>query len=620
VAEINETLCDSLPFWSEVEQLYGEEPVIIGLDTCKAYRDSVKRMGGLPVPRVGGLFNSGTNAFVDLLMMNFGALADRLDYNIMLGKHSSLKFKMRNNSNWLSPDVLPIILVRDPFRWMASMCRVPYKLIWTRGRAGHCPNLVPSALEQSLGLYKNVTTFGVRIRDQADEYDSLADMWSSWYQQYVSSNFPKLIIRFEDTLFHVEKVIRAISDCLGDTKTSEVRYSLNKAKDISQSSDFITALVRYGREEGRYDGMSLQDRNYARKALNPGLMKKFGYAPLPSAEDEFVDVRISRLVSEFVTCQGKERLLAILLRTGRDDISFDDCAMLPRWDEVASLYGDEPVVIGLETCGRFRSNVQEWNRTGKLIEPLVRVAGLFNTGTNALTQSLALNTKDFDGAFDLQAGKHVPPKAIWKSTFAVEMEKRLRVLPVVLVRDPFRWMQSMCKTGYNARWVKGLDGRCPNLVPNENEERLVLYQNMTTFNVNVSMKNMRFFDQYESLADLWSTWNRLYYDYEYPRLIVRFEDMLFHAEAVMKQIFDCAGIPMQGPFLYQMESSKKDKKTADFITGLSKYGRRFGRYDSLFPRDIEYLREVLDPELLQAFHYPGLGPSFSSSAQTTSDA
>jgi hypothetical protein len=616
----SEADCDSLPFWTEVEHLYGQDPVIFGLDTCADFRKAYKAVGKLPRPRVGGLFNTGTNAFVDALMRNLEALGDRLDYNLMLGKHSSLKFKAANNSEWLSPDVLPIILVRDPYRWFASMCKLPYKAAWMPGLERHCPNLVPSAQERAMAKYRNISTFEVQVRNQ-ERYASLADMWTSWYQQYIDADFPRLIIRLEDTLFHLEKVLAAVLDCLGEPVTSNIRYSLENAKDTSKSSDLLTAIVKYGHEDGRYGGMTVEDHDYARVALDPELMKTFGYSYAPLKNQFSIDVRISRVVSRFVACEGKEKLLGILLRAGKDDVTREDCERLPKWDEVSSLYGDEPIILGLDTCERFRKNLKALNQTGALIEPFVRVAGLFNTGTNALSQSLSLNVKHVNDPkeYDVPAGKHVPSKPIWISTFAREMDKRKKVLPVVLLRDPLRWMQSMCKDGYNAKWMKGLHGRCPNLVPTDEEKMLDAYRNMSVFNITVSMKNMKYFDHYKSLADMWTEWNRIYYDFETPRLMVRFEDTLFHAEKVMKQITECAGIKMDRPFLYQLDSSKKDSKgTADFLTALAKYGRRYGRLDGLFPRDIAYLRQALDPELMGVFHYLTVDQTISSTTTHTS--
>ena len=49
----------SLPTWSEIESLIGNEPVVLGLESCNTFRDTIppmRRMLG-----ASGMFNSGTN-------------------------------------------------------------------------------------------------------------------------------------------------------------------------------------------------------------------------------------------------------------------------------------------------------------------------------------------------------------------------------------------------------------------------------------------------------------------------------------------------------------------------------------------------------------------------------
>jgi hypothetical protein len=73
--------------------------------------------------------------------------------------------------------------------------------------------------------------------------------------------------------------------------------------------------------------------------------------------------------------KGREELLAILEDAGVDDIDVASIAKLPTWSQVVKLYGDKPVVYGLETCERFRNTIPKDDAS-------VGTAGLFNTGTN----------------------------------------------------------------------------------------------------------------------------------------------------------------------------------------------------------------------------------------------
>jgi hypothetical protein len=148
-------------------------------------------------------------------------------------------------------------------------------------------------------------------------------------------------------------------------------------------------------------------------------------------------------------CQGKEGLINILRRAGRITISQDLCQELPTDSEVSELYGDGPVVYGLDTCEQYRALLSANANNGTAVEPLVRVAGMFNTGTNAFQHSLNINIKRLRSKDDYAVpwGKHVEAKHKWVNTqFPSKTESKKHVLPVVLVRDPFRWMQSMVRT------------------------------------------------------------------------------------------------------------------------------------------------------------------------------
>lgn len=66
---------------------------------------------------------------------------------------------------------------------------------------------------------------------------------------------------------------------------------------------------------------------------------------------------------------------------------------------------------------------------------------------------------------------------------------------------------------YDLHWVHVETGRhCPNLVPTLREKLYVngVDANATTYRVtaNIQQSQGRIHDEYESLADVWTTWNR----------------------------------------------------------------------------------------------------------------
>jgi hypothetical protein len=79
-------------------------------------------------------------------------------------------------------------------------------------------------------------------------------------------------------------------------------------------------------------------------------------------------------------------IIQLLRNAGIDDLTEEDKKHLPDWKALQRLYGDleEPIIIGLETCAMYRNTVPPPKR-------YAAVAGLFNTGTNAMEHHLRKN-------------------------------------------------------------------------------------------------------------------------------------------------------------------------------------------------------------------------------------
>jgi hypothetical protein len=69
-------LIRELPTWNQVTDLYGEEPVIYGLDTCQVFQDHSDKAEHFV--STAGAFNSGTNLMAELLIANCH-MQDRMD-------------------------------------------------------------------------------------------------------------------------------------------------------------------------------------------------------------------------------------------------------------------------------------------------------------------------------------------------------------------------------------------------------------------------------------------------------------------------------------------------------------------------------------------------------------
>jgi hypothetical protein len=80
----------------------------------------------------------------------------------------------------------------------------------------------------------------------------------------------------------------------------------------------------------------------------------------------------------------KERVVAVLKEAGITVKDAKAIEQLPTWTQVTDLYGDRPIIAGLERCADFRAKVPAERR-------MLGAAGMFSTGTNLVTLLLKQN-------------------------------------------------------------------------------------------------------------------------------------------------------------------------------------------------------------------------------------
>jgi hypothetical protein len=135
-------------------------------------------------------------------------------------------------------------------------------------------------------------------------------------------------------------------------------------------------------------------------------------------------------------------LLTMLQGAGLTNISAADLASLPTWEKLTQQYGDfskGPMIVGMESCERYRQQVAQRRR-------YAAPGGMFNTGTNAAAFHLEHNLKAAQ-KWQLPWGKHREAKVRLSHT-ASGFDKAIKedVMPIVMIRDPLHWMQSMVRT------------------------------------------------------------------------------------------------------------------------------------------------------------------------------
>jgi len=350
--------------------------------------------------------------------------------------------------------------------------------------------------------------------------------------------------------------------------------------------------------------------------------------------------------------EGKEDILNIL-KSGGIDVSklpLDILEDLPTWRHIQSKYGPRPILNGLDTCAKFRQTIPP-------SESFIAPAGAFNSGTNLMAELLIANChiparekeygKSSHGVrWQVSWGKHQPPK--WRNTDHSVNKKpgevpSQNILPVVTVRHPYSWFQSLCRRRYATHWFHA-QGHCPNFVANEvdyeflqygldesyktsprwqavhNNDAWLVDNVMNTANftadksiVPVYVKYNRETTNHDSLAHMWNEWYQDYIDADFPRVLVRFEDLLFYGRDVTRQVCQCAGGELySNKFRHIKTSAKKgdDKVHGNERTGLIEAIIRYGKLaddrnytHGMTKEDLKFTKEHLNASYMKMFHY-----------------
>ncbi|CAB9524040.1 expressed unknown protein [Seminavis robusta] len=393
----------------------------------------------------------------------------------------------------------------------------------------------------------------------------------------------------------------------------------------------------------------------------------------------------------------KEKLLLLLRNhAGLTTLSYEHYNLLPTWAQVASMYGDQPRLQGAtpETCRAFQTAAATagWGKA-------LAVAGMFNSGTNLLADTLLHNCaipqhetnnnlpKAGEGImWQMPQGKHAPPPQ--QEGWFVERgnDKSHMILPIVMIRDPFLWMKSLCHNFYTAHWPKFLpidspDNHCPALWPTQyeleqfrdknfgpvtdqlptgdlefppgtpNEGTYPLLKNnplpavVHAWNhkknqtgdilpLTIDELQLHFFPvqiiyserkrYHLSMVHFYNDWHREYYYNQQEqnavlatnRIFLRLEDLMFHPQAMIQQVCECAGgrlvdetVRIRAQSTKESHSfpheKEKDKKTArnGYLESMIHYGNPLLRLQGFTPLDLQYAAYYLDPKLMQEFHY-----------------
>jgi len=303
--DIPEDQREEIPSWKNITDLFGTEPVILGLETCEAYRKAV-----YPIQRIittAGMFNTGTNLFTPFFANNCDGFFLKALLQVPWGKHNLAQARVDNYTvnktiyHNLNPDhVLPVVMVRHPISWMFSTCVHSYGAHW-RHSTTNCPHLVNENITEDSLLTVRVG-FGYNPSGQRyTKFRSLIHLWKEWYQDYLNHfPHPRLIIRLEDVVYQPETVLEKICDCADgtprpDNKVIVPQESVKVKRDRIREMEGHRPTLTRGRETAGllkawknhasiaslWERMDPRDRRIVQQVLKEEdageLLRAFGY-------------------------------------------------------------------------------------------------------------------------------------------------------------------------------------------------------------------------------------------------------------------------------------------------------------------------------------------------------
>jgi hypothetical protein len=110
---------------------------------------------------------------------------------------------------------------------------------------------------------------------------SLPDLWTKFYKQYYTASYPRLMIRFEDTVYRVEEVVEKVRECIGVEPEKDFIQLIGQSKTHGNPTSWLDSLEKYLSDEGRHHGLNHLDRKYTNHVLDDDLMTAFGYMYAP---------------------------------------------------------------------------------------------------------------------------------------------------------------------------------------------------------------------------------------------------------------------------------------------------------------------------------------------------
>lgn len=111
------------------------------------------------------------------------------------------------------------------------------------------------------------------------------------------------------------------------------------------------------------------------------------------------------------------------------------------------------------------------------------------------------------------------------------------------------------------------------------------------------------------LPEMWNDWYNEYLAVDFPRVLVRFEDLLFYGKNVRQTLCRCGGgVPRREHFVHIRSSAKLGTRAhgankTGLLDALIQFGTDEERITGMTQRDLELSQQWLDPNLMKLFDY-----------------
>jgi len=332
---IPDDLCDKLPLAKNVNDMFGRTPVFV--KDC----GSIAAGGGgggkavLLEPQISSIPNGGVGLLKRLMAWNIPGLDHvvqhgNLELNTAIARRESIR---RPDLEAYAPppsdsEYLRIIVVKDPYFWMQSICfgrngfgsapeffdyapltskRIRGLQVQLESEPDECPYLVTPVNRE--GQYATmplfVRSFAQNGQSKTDNFDSLPAYWNKWISGFVldkepldsEATAPYIVIRYEDLLFHPDRVIREVSQCSGHESKDTFEFKALSSRELERFDRNPTsglldkaiqfALPLYSNQTERIRGLSDLDLFFTQKRLDSRLLDLFQYRiPRPTEGEE----------------------------------------------------------------------------------------------------------------------------------------------------------------------------------------------------------------------------------------------------------------------------------------------------------------------------------------------